>query len=154
MTTAVKPIPDGYSTVTPYLHVDGAAAAIEFYKKALGATEIFRLPGADGKIGHAELQIGTSRIMLADESEQMKAFGPKHYGGASTTFMVYLEDVDAVFNQAVEAGATVTRPLAEQFYGDRTGGVIDPFGHHWYLATHIRDVSPEEMQQAMAGASA
>jgi PhnB protein len=149
-TSPVKPVPDGFHTVTPYLHVDGAAAAIEFYRKAFGATEIYRLPGLHGKIAHAEIQLGSSRLMLADESEQMNAFGPKHYGGASTTFMVYVEDVDAVFQQAVDAGATATRPIADQFYGDRTGGVMDPFGHHWYLATHIKDVSPEEMQQAVA----
>lgn len=149
--------PAGYHSVTPYLYVDGAAAAIEFYKKAFGAIETVRMPGEDGKIAHAEIRIGDSHIMLADESEQVKAFSPKHYGGAPFSLMVYVEDVDSVFQKAVDAGATVNRPLADQFYGDRTGGVEDPFGHSWYLATHLRDVSPEEMQQAMermAGVSA
>jgi len=157
MSEPVKYIAEGFHTVTPYLHVDGAAAAIAFYNMAFGATEIYHLDGPNGTIAHAEIQFGDSRIMLADESEQMKAFGPNHYGGASTNFMVYVEDVDAVVQQALDAGATLTRPVADQFYGDRTGGVVDPFGHHWYLATHIRDVSPEEMSQAMqamAGASA
>ncbi len=149
MSTAVKYIPDGYHSVTPYLYIDGAAAAIDFYKKAFGATEVLRMPGANGKIGHAEIKIGDSHVMMADESEQMKAFGPRHYGGVTSSLMVYVEDVDSVFKQAVDAGATVKRPLADQFYGDRTGGVEDPFGHYWYLATHIRDVSPEEMKQAM-----
>ncbi|AXC10450.1 Glyoxalase family protein [Acidisarcina polymorpha] len=157
MTNKGSYIPSGYHNVTPYLYIDGAAEAIEFYKKALGATEVMRLPGTGGKIGHAEIQIGDSRIMLADQSEQMQAYGPKHYGGVSVSLMVYVEDVDSVFQRAVEAGATINRPLADQFYGDRTGGIIDPFGHHWYLGTHIKDVSPEEMSQgaeAMAGAGA
>lgn len=157
MSNPVTYIPAGYHTVTPYLYIDGAAEAIEFYKKALGAIETVRMPGANGKIGHAEIRIGDSMIMLADESEQMKAYSPKHYGGVSSSFMVYVEDVDAVFHRAVEAGAAVRRPLADQFYGDRTGGIEDPFGHQWYLATHLRDVSHEEMKQAMeqmAGASA
>jgi PhnB protein len=157
MSNPVKYIPDGYHSVTPYLYIDGAADAIEFYKKAFGATEVLRMPGANGKIGHAEIKIGDSHIMLADESEQMRALGPHHYGGVTASFMVYLEDVDTVFQRAVEAGGVVWRPLADQFYGDRTGGIEDPFGHHWYLATHIRDVSPEEMKQAMeqmAGPSA
>lgn len=157
MSAKVSFIPTGYHSVTPYLYIDGAAQAIEFYKKAFGATEVTRMPGAQGKIGHAELLIGDSHIMLADESEQMKAYSPKHYGGVSISLVVYVENVDAVFARAVDAGATIERPLADQFYGDRTGGVEDPFGHHWYLATHIKDVSPEEMKQAMnsmAGASA
>jgi len=150
----VKYIPDGYHTVTPYLYIDGAAAAIEFYKTAFGAIEEVRMPGSHGKIGHAEIRIGDSHIMLADESEQMEAFGPKHYGGVTSSLMVYVEDVDSVFKQAVEAGATVKRPLADQFYGDRTGGIVDPFGHYWYLATHIRDVSPQEMKEAMESMAA
>ncbi len=157
MSDKVHFIPAGYHSVTPYLYIDGAAAAIEFYQRAFGAVETLRMPGANGKIGHAEITIGDSRLMLADESEAMQAFGPKHYGGVSCGFMVYVPDVDAVFQQAVAAGATVWRPLADQFYGDRTAGVVDPFGHHWYLATHLRDVSPEEMKQAMeqpAGAGA
>jgi PhnB protein len=149
MSGSANYIPDGYHSVTPYLYIDGAAAAIEFYKKAFGATETLRLPGANGKVGHAEIKIGDSTVMLADESEPMGAFGPKHYGGVCASFMVYVPDVDAMFKAAVEAGATVKRPLADQFYGDRTGGIEDPFGHHWYLATHIKDVSPDEMTQAM-----
>jgi PhnB protein len=148
MSAPVPYIPAGYHSVTPYLYIDGAAAAIEFYKRAFGAVEVLRMAGAPGKIGHAEIAVGDSRIMLADESEAMKAFGPKHYGGVTCSFMVYVPDVDAVFQQAVVSGATVQRPLADQFYGDRTGGVEDPFGHHWYLATHVRDVSLEEMKQA------
>jgi len=157
MSPKVHYISEGFHSVTPYLYIDGAAAAIEFYKRAFGATEIMRMPGAGGKIGHAEIRIGDSIVMLADESEQMKAYSPKHYGGVSASFMVYVENVDKVFQQAVDAGGAVWRPLADQFYGDRTGGVEDPFGHHWYLATHIKDVSQEEMKQAMqsmAGASA
>jgi PhnB protein len=157
MSSAKSYMPDGYHSVTPYLYIDGAAEAIEFYKRAFGATELYRLPGAEGKIGHAEIKIGDSYIMLADESEPMQAFSPKHYGGVSTSFMVYLPDVDSVFQQAIDAGGSVWRPLADQFYGDRTGGITDPFGHQWYLATHLRDVSPEEMKEAMqsmAGASA
>ncbi len=154
MSKPVKPIPDGYRSVTPYLYIDGAAAAIEYYKKAFGATEVLRMPNPDGKLGHAEIKIGDSVVMLADESEQIKAFSPKHYGGAPGSILLYVEDVDAVFKRAVDAGAKVERPLADQFYGDRTGGIEDPFGHHWYIATHVRDVSPEEMKEAMAGASA
>jgi PhnB protein len=157
MSGKVHYIPDGYHSVTPYLYIDGAAAAIDFYKKAFGAIETVRMSNPDGKIGHAEIKIGDSHVMLADENEPMKIYGPKHYGGVSGSLMVYIEDVDSVFQQAIDAGATVTRPVADQFYGDRTGGLEDPFGHHWYLATHLRDVSPEEMKaamQAMAGASA
>jgi len=149
MSPKVHYIPDGYHTVTPYIYIDGAAAAIEFYKKAFGATEVMRMPNPDGKIGHAEIKIGDSYVMLADQNEQWKAYGPKHYGGVPGNLMVYVEDVDSVFKKAVDAGATVERSVADQFYGDRNGSVIDPFGHHWYIATHIRDVSPEEMKEAM-----
>ena len=149
MSPKVNYIPDGYHNVTPYLYIDGAAAAIEFYKKAFGATEVVRMPNPDGKIGHAEIKIGDSHVMLADQNEQVKAYGPKHYGGAPGSLMVYVEDVDSVFQRAVDAGATVTRPVADQFYGDRNGGIEDPFGHHWFISTHFRDVSPEEMKQAM-----
>jgi PhnB protein len=152
MNRPVKFVPDGYHSVTPYLYIDGAAQALDFYTRAFGAIEVLRMPGPDGRISHAEITIGDSRVMLADESEQNKSYGPKHYGGVSSGLMVYVEDVDAVFHAAVAAGATVERPLADQFYGDRTGGVEDPFGHRWYLATHIRDVSLEEMQEAMAKA--
>jgi PhnB protein len=157
MPAKVHYIPEGYHSVTPYLYIDGAAAAIDFYKKAFGATEVMRFPGPGGRIAHAEVKIGDSYVMLSDQSEQMKAYGPKHYGGVSASFMVYVQDVDAVFKQAIAAGASVNRPLADQFYGDRNGVVEDPFGHHWCLATHIKDVSQEDMKQAveaMAGASA
>jgi PhnB protein len=157
MSSSVKYIPDGYHSVTPYLYIDGAAAAIEFYKEAFGATEVLRMPNPDGKIGHAEIKIGDSTVMLADQNERVGVYGPKHYGGVPGNLMVYVEDVDLVFKEAVDSGAKVHRPLADQFYGDRTGGIEDPFGHPWYLATHIKDVSPEEMKQAMeqtAGASA
>jgi PhnB protein len=154
MSAPVKPIPDGYHSVTPYLYLRNAAALIEFYKRAFGATEIFRMDGPDGRIGHAELQIGSSRIMLADESPTMKAFSPLHYGGASSSFMLYVENVDEVVAQAVAAGAKITRPIADQFYGDRTGGVEDPSGQNWYIATHIRDVSPEELEQGAKAAAA
>ena len=143
----VNPIPEGYHSVTPYLIIRGAADAIEFYKKAFGATELFRFPGPDGKIGHAELQIGNSRIMMADEYPDMGYNGPQTLGGSPIALMIYLADVDAVFNRAVEAGATVKEALQDKFYGDRIGTVIDPFGHRWHLATHQEDVSMEEMER-------
>ena len=143
----VNPIPEGYHSVTPYLIIRGAADAIEFYKKAFGATELFRFPGPDGKIGHAELQIGNSRIMLADEYPDMGYKGPQTLGGSPIALMIYLADVDAVFNRAVEAGATVKEALQDKFYGDRIGTVVDPFGHRWHLATHQEDVSMEEMER-------
>jgi PhnB protein len=146
---AVKPIPDGYHSVTPYLIVDGAARALDFYKEALGAQELYRMPMPDGRIAHSELRIGNSIVMLADENPQMNARGPKSLGGSPITLMVYVEDVDKVFARAVAAGATVQRPIANQFYGDRTGGVTDPFGHVWYLATHVEDVPPDEMERRM-----
>jgi PhnB protein len=143
----VNPIPEGYHSVTPYLIIRGAADAIEFYKKAFGATELFRFPGPDGKIGHAELQVGNSRIMLADEYPDMGYNGPQTIGGSPVALMIYLADVDTVFNRAVEAGATVKEPLQDKFYGDRIGTVVDPFGHRWHLATHQEDVSMEEMER-------
>jgi len=143
----VNPIPEGYHSVTPYLIIRGAADAIEFYKKAFGATELFRFPGPDGKIGHAEMQVGNSRIMLADEYPDMGYNGPQTLGGSPIALMIYLADVDAVFNRAVEAGATVKEALQDKFYGDRIGTVIDPFGHRWHLATHQEDVSMEEMER-------
>ena len=150
---SVKPIPEGYSSVTPYLIIRGAAAAIEFYTKAFGATELFRFPAPDGKIGHAEIQIGNSRIMLADEYPDMGYHGPKTLGGSPVSLMIYLADVDTVFNRAVEAGATVKEALQDKFYGDRIGTVIDPFGHRWHLATHKEDVSVEEMERRAKAAS-
>ena len=152
MTSKVKPIPQGYHTATPYLIVNDGAKAIEFYKKAFGATELFRMAGPDGKIGHAEIKIGDSPIMLADEVTAMGHRSPQSLGGSPVSSLLYVEDVDAVFNQAVAAGAKVARPVADQFYGDRTGGVTDPFGHAWYIATHKEDVSSEELQKRAAAA--
>jgi PhnB protein len=149
MTGKVKAIPDGYHSVTPYLAIDGATDAIEFYKKAFGAKEIYRMPMPGGKIGHAELQIGDSRIMLADENPEMGGRSPKALGGSPVGLMIYLENVDQVFHQALAAGARVIRPLKDQFYGDRSGNLEDPFGHKWTLSTHIEDVAPEEMEKRM-----
>src|SRR5690242_19273674 len=143
----VKPIPEGYYSVTPYLIVRGGADAIQFYTKAFGATELFRFPGPDGKIGHAEIQVADSRSQSADESPVMDYHGPQTLGGSPVSLMIYLDDVDTVFNRAVEAGATVKEALQDKFYGDRIGTVIDPFGHRWHLATHKEDVSVEEMQR-------
>ncbi|HEY0794647.1 MAG TPA: VOC family protein [Acidisarcina sp.] len=150
MSSPVKPIPDGYHSITPYLIIDGASAAIDYYTKVFGATEVLRMPAPDGRIMHAEIQIGTSRLMLADEHPKIGAYAPAHFNGTPVHLMLYVEDVDGVFAKAVEEGAKVERPLADQFYGDRTGGIIDPYGHHWYLATHIKDVSMEDMQAASA----
>ena len=152
MTNKVKPIPEGYHTATPYLIVKDAAHAIEFYKKAFGATELMRMPGPGGKIGHAEIKIGDSPIMLADEVPGMGFRSPESLGGSPISILLYVEDVDVVFSEALAAGAKVQRPVADQFYGDRTGGVTDPFGHVWYIATHKEDVSPEEMKKRAAAA--
>jgi PhnB protein len=151
---AVKAIPDGYPQVTPYLCVDGAAAAIDFYGKVLGATERMRMGGPDGKIGHAELQIGSGLVMLADEFPGMGQRSPRALGGSPVTVSVYVEDVDAVFAKAIDAGAKEIRAVENQFYGDRLGQFEDPWGHQWSIATHVEDVSPEEMArraEAMAG---
>jgi PhnB protein len=147
----VKPIPDGYHSVTPYLIIGNGRAneALEFYARAFNTKEILRMPGPEGRISHAEIQLGDSIIMLADESPKIEAFGPSHFGGSPVTLHVYVPDVDATSKQAAAAGATVIRPVADQFYGDRTAGLQDPFGHRWYLATHVRDVSMEELQQQM-----
>lgn len=147
---SVKPIPEGYHAVTPYLIVSGAAQALDFYKLAFNAEERMRLQGPDGKIGHAEIQIGDSVVMLADEFPQMGARSPQSIGGTPVGLCVYVENVDARFQQAVAAGAKIERPLQDQFYGDRSGTVIDPFGHKWTLATHIEDVEPEEISRRMA----
>jgi PhnB protein len=152
MTRKTNYIPDGYHTATPYLIVSGASAAIEFYKKVFGATETIRFPQPDGKVGHAEIKIGDSTIMLADEFPDMGARGPKSFGGTPVSIMVYVRDVDAVVREAVRAGATLTRPVEDKFYGDRAGGVTDPFGHVWYIATHTEDVAPEELQRRAAAA--
>ncbi len=142
---AVQAVPDGYPQVTPYLCVDGAAEAIEFYREVLGATERMRMGGPDGKVGHAELQIGSGLVMLADEFPDMGQRSPKALGGSPVTVSLYVEDVDAVFARAIGAGATEVRPVADQFYGDRVGGFQDPWGHVWSVATHVEDVSPEEL---------
>jgi PhnB protein len=147
---AVQPIPSGYHTVTPYLIVDGAAAALEFYKKAFGATELFRMGGPDGKVGHAEFRIGDSPVMIADEHPQMDALGPVARGGSPITILLYVPNVDAFFEQALAAGATVKRAVQNQFYGDRSGTLLDPFGHQWHISTHVEDVSPEEMKVRIA----
>ena len=140
-------IPKGYHTVTPSLFVAGAAKAIDFYKKALGAEELMRFPGPDGKIMHAEIKVGDSIIMLADEMPDMGGRGPKSIGGTPVSFFVYGEDVDAAWKRAVDAGAKEVVPLADQFWGDRTGCVEDPFGHQWWLATHVQDLTQEEIRK-------
>ena len=145
----VKPIPEGYHSVTPYLVVDDASAAIDFYKKAFGAEEKFRMPMGE-RIGHAELLIGDSHIMLADEFPDMGHLGPKNRGGTTVSLMVYVDDVDSRFRQALDAGAKQVRPLENQFWGDRMGTLEDPFGHVWSLATHVEEVAPDEMERRMA----
>jgi PhnB protein len=147
---SVKPIPDGYHSVTPYLIVKGAADALEFYKKAFGAVEIFKMPMPDGKLGHAEIQIGNSRVMLADEVPGMGYKGPQTLGGSPVSMCIYVEDVDAAAKRAIDAGIKVVRPVQDQFYGDRTGVFEDPFGHVWSIMTHKEDVSPEEMRRRLA----
>lgn len=141
----VKAIPEGYHSVTPYLIIKRAADAIEFYKKALGATELMRMPQPDGRIGHAELKIGDSHVMLADEFPEKNIRGPKSLGGSPVTIHLYVEDVDAVAKRAVAAGAKELMPVTDQFYGDRAGKFEDPFGHLWYISTHKEDLSPEEI---------
>jgi PhnB protein len=145
-----KSIPDGYPQLMPYLIVDGATEAIEFYGSVFGATERMRMPGPDGKLGHAELQIGDAVVMLADENPDMDIRGPRSIGGTPVTIHVYVEDVDAVFEQAVQAGAKPLRPVEEQFYGDRSGQFEDPYGHRWNVATHVEDVPADEMQRRAA----
>ena len=143
----VKPIPDGYPQVTPYLHVDGAGKAIGFYTSVFGGTERFRMDAPEGKIGHAEIQIGDSIIMLADEFPEMDIRGPRSIGGTPVTINVYVEDVDAVHAQAIAQGAKEIRPVETQFYGDRSGQFEDPFGHRWNVSSHVEDVPPDEMQK-------
>lgn len=142
-----KSIPDDYPRVTPYLIVDDASAAIDFYSSVLGASERMRMAGPDGRVGHAELDVGDSMIMLADEFPDMGARGPRTVGGTPVTLHVYVENVDEVFERAVKAGAQVLRPLENRFYGDRSGQFEDPFGHHWNVASHVEDVPPEEMAE-------
>jgi PhnB protein len=153
---AVKPVPKGYHTATPYLIVNDGAAALDFYKRAFRAKEVMRIAAPGGKIGHAEIKIGNSRIMLADEHPEIGARSPQAFGGSPVSIMIYVKDVDAVVKKAVDAGATVTRPVEDKFYGDRTGSLTDPFGHAWHVATHKEDLSMEELQRraAEAGSSA
>jgi PhnB protein len=149
----VNPIPEGYPRVTPYLIVDGASDAIDFYTSVLGATERMRMDAPGGRIGHAELEIGGSVVMLADENPEMNARGPRAFGGSPVSLMVYVEDVDGVFGRALEAGAKELRPVENQFYGDRLGAFEDPFGHEWNVASHVEDVPPEEMEKRAAEAA-
>jgi PhnB protein len=149
---AVKPIPAGYHTVTPYLIVKGAASAIDFYQKAFGAEELMRFPGPGGKIMHAEIRIGDSRIMLADEFPEMGIRSPASPGGSGASILLYVEDVDAMAKKAAAAGAKTMRPVKDQFYGDRSGTFSDPFGHVWTISTHKEDLSPQELEQRAKGA--
>ena len=153
MTSKVKPIPEGYHSVTPYLIIKNAAAAIEFYKKAFGATELFRMDQPNGKIGHAEIKIGDSPIMLSDEFPEMGYRSPQSLGGSPVSIMLYVDDVDVVVNRATTAGAKLDRPVEDKFYGDRTGSLTDPFGHIWHVGTHKEDVSPDEMEKRAAAAA-
>ncbi len=150
MNATIKPIPDGFHSITPYLTVKGGAAAIDFYKRAFGAQERFRLGGADGLIGHAEIVIGNSIVMLADEIPVCGNQSPQSLNGTPVAMLLYVEDVDAAFKRATDAGAIVKQPLENKFYGERAGSVADPFGHLWTLMTHIEDVSVEEVEKRMA----
>ena len=143
----VKPIPEGYTSITPYLTVDDGGAAIEFYKRAFGATERGTMPAPDGKIAHAELQLGDAVIMLSDQLPQFQGRAPKELGGTSVGIFLYVEDVDSVVQDAVDAGATITMEPQDQFWGDRFGSVTDPFGHLWLIATRVEDVAPEELEK-------
>jgi PhnB protein len=147
MTDSVTAIPEGYHSVTPYLIVDDAAGAIEFYRKVFGASELMRMPAPDGRVGHAELRIGDSRIMLADEFPDMGARGPRAIGGSPVHLYLYVEDVDAVTGKALAAGAKELRPVKDQFYGDRSGTIEDPVGHVWHISTHKEDVPPDELKR-------
>jgi PhnB protein len=149
----VKPIPDGYHSLTPYLIIDGAADALEYYKKAFGATELFRMEHG-GKIAHAEMKIGDSPFMLGDANPNEGNSGPKSLGGSPVGLMIYVENVDTIFKQAIAAGGTELKPLQDQFYGDRSGTLTDPFGHIWTVATHKEDVSPEEIEKRVAAMAA
>jgi PhnB protein len=149
MANTVRYIPEGYHTATPYLICNGAAEAIEFYKKAFGAAEVMRMPTPNGKVAHAEIKIGDSHIMLADENPQIGAYAPKHFGGSPVSILIYVEQVDTVFQRAVSAGAKAVEQPTDKFYGDRTSSLTDPFGHSWYVHTHVKDVSPAEMAAAM-----
>lgn len=146
MSSNISPVPAGYHSVTPYLLIGGASAAIDFYIKAFGAVEILRLTAPDGRIGHAEIRIGDSQIMLADEHPEMDFLGPQSRGGTTVSLLIYVANVDAVFARAIAAGATELRPLCDQFYGDRSGAVTDPWGHVWSVASRIEKITPEEIQ--------
>lgn len=146
--TTVDPIPDGFHSVTPYLVVDGADDAMAFYRAAFGAVDVMRLAGPDGRLGHAQMRVGNSMIMLSDEFPDMGVRGPRTLGGAAVTMVIYVPDVDATVAQAVAAGGQLTREVSEQFFGDRTGVIEDPFGHTWHVHTHVRDVSQEELEKA------
>jgi PhnB protein len=150
MSAEVKPIPEGYHTVTPYLILSGAGDAIAFYKKALGAEEVLRLADPGGKVHHAEISIGDSRVMLADEHLEIQALSPKTVGGSPVSIHLYVEDVDRAVERAVAAGAKLVRPVADQFYGDRVGGIEDPFGYRWFIATHKEDLTIEEIRRRAA----
>jgi PhnB protein len=150
----VKPIPEGYHSVTPYLIVKGAARALEFYERAFGAVELTRIDHHDGRLGHAEIKIGDSHVMLADEFPEMGARSAHAIGGSPISLVVYVNDVDAVVPRAVAAGAKLSRPIADQFYGDRMGTIEDPFGLTWHVATHVEDVAPDELQRRAAAAHA
>ena len=147
MSSKVSPVPVGYHSVTPYLLIGGAGAAIDFYIKAFGAVEVLRLTGPDGRVGHAEIRIGDSHIMLADEHPEMDFLGPQSRGGTTVSLLIYVADADVVFAQAIAAGATELRPLCDQFYGDRSGAVTDPWGHVWSIASRIEEITPEEIQR-------
>jgi PhnB protein len=153
MSAAVKPIPDGYHSVTTSLILSGAGDAIAFYKKALGAEEVMRLGDPCGKVHHAEIRIGDSRLMLADEHPEIQALSPKTIGGSPVSMQLYVADVDAAVERAVAAGAKLIRPVADQFYGDRTGGIEDPFGYRWFIATHKEDLTIEEISRRAAAQS-
>jgi len=150
MTAAVKAIPEGYHTVTPYLILSGAGDAIAFYKKALGAEEVMRMADPGGKIHHAEIEIGDSRIMLADEHPEIQALSPKTVGGSPVSIHLYVADVDGAVERAVAAGAMLIRPVADHFYGDRVGGIEDPFGYRWFIATHNEDLTMDEIRRRAA----
>jgi PhnB protein len=145
----VKPIPDGYTSITPYLYIRGASEAIEFYKRSFDAQEMFRLAGPNGRIGHAELKMGNSVVMLADEHPEARVVGPQTLGGTSVGILLYVENVDEVVARAVAGGAKIERPIQNQFYCDRSGTLLDHYGHKWTIATHVEDVPPDEMEKRM-----
>lgn len=149
----VKAVPDGYHSATAYLIIDGAAKALDFYKRVFGAAEKMRMPSPGGKVGHAEILIGDTMIMLADEHPEIGARGPRAFGGSPVSIMLYVEDVDATVKTALAAGAKLLQPVEDKFYGDRSGTIEDPFGHHWHISTHKEDVPPDEMERRAAAMS-